>query len=152
MGNNFRLIVFESSVPVQHATYYSPIAWRALTNGYHTLGVIIQILQHHLAEGIHFASPAYSKSTRAIVRYSICIRSLIIPSADFFLTQESTLLFQPPQQTPQFPHHLAIARPVALIFSNHNGKVENKLISAVFAFANAHRISNDAVVVDAKGE
>ena len=124
-----------------------------LTNRYHTLRVVVKIFQHHLAKRVDLTSTSHPKTANTII--SPVVRtstSIVIPNPLFLPTQEPSLLLQAPQQPPQLPHHLAIARPITLILPKHNREVEYKLIPTVFPLANTDRIANDAVVVNAEGE
>jgi hypothetical protein len=77
---------------------------------------------------------------------------LLVPDAHLFFTQEAALLLQPSQQPPKLSHDLAIARPVRLALANNDGEIEDELVPAVSPLSYAHRVANNAVVVDTEGE
>lgn len=72
------------------------------TNWYHTLSVVVEVLEHHLAQRIYFtaASDAETTPTHAVIRSTNSYSKahvLIIPLTILFLTKEASLLFQASQ-------------------------------------------------------
>ena len=79
---------------------------------------------------------------------------VVVPYAHPVLltTDEAALLFQPAQQPADFAHYLAVRDPVRQPLLHDDGPVEDELIPAISPLANAYRVPNYAVVVDAKGQ
>jgi hypothetical protein len=77
---------------------------------------------------------------------------ILLPYPFLLFTQESTLFFQPSQQPPKLPDHLAITRPIDLALPDDKRKVEYELIPAVLCTLYAYRISNNAMVIDNERE
>ena len=145
--------MFESSERVSIVLVPYSVSGR-LTNRYHALRVIVDVFQHHLTEGVNLTSTTDAKAANTIIATfpHMDLTTIILPKPLLFSTQKAALLLQAPQQPSQLPHHLAVARPIPFVLAYHDGEVEYKLISAVFPLANADRVANDAVVVDAKSE
>jgi hypothetical protein len=127
---------------------------RKLTDRYHALRIVVDVFQHHLTQGVNLTSTSDAKAANTIILTAphMNLATIILPNPLLLSAEKAALLLQPPQQSAQLPHHLAVARPVPFILAYYDGKVEDELIPAVFPFANADRVANDAIVVDAKGE
>lgn len=129
-----------------------------LTNGYHALGIVVEILEHHFTKSIYLAATAYSETTRVhtvVYAASSYTKSHVLVYAQgiLFFAQKPALLFQSSQQPAQLPHHLTVARPVSLILTYYDGEIEDELVPLVLLlFFDANRVANNAVVVDAASD
>lgn len=114
----------------------------------HALGIVVQILQHHLTHRIHLA-PVFAHRVGIPAPCPSLVRLqhiLLLP------TQKPSLLLQPPQQTPHLPRNLSIRRPIHNSLVNDKCEVENVLIPAILPLTHAHRVPNDAMMVRTEGD
>ena len=127
-GNSLILMVSESSKRPQRSlnSTLDDQRW-PLTDRYHALAVIIQILQDDLAEGI-----------------DLPLRIPAISSAKV-LTQKLPLLFQIPKESGQPANDGDITAHILVLFQD-DGKVEDELITVVLPRVDTHRISKDSIV------
>jgi len=138
-------MVFESSTSELAFHPSRPFDLLEHTDWNHTLGVIIQILQQHLTQGEDLTPTPHPPRP---------ILAVVFPNSHAILlpTDKAALLFQTSQQPPDLCYHLPVHNPIRQPLLHDNRPVEDELISRVSAFADADGISDDAVVVDAKGE
>lgn len=123
-----------------------------LTNGYHTLSIVVQILQYHLAQCVYLAPCPNPNHTYAFVHASRSCVAIFVPHTHLLFAQEAALFFQPTQQAPKLSHHFTIAGPILFTLANHNGEVEDEFVPTISALSYADRIANHTVMIDAESE